>query len=87
MSSFLLTRPSRGATGPDLTNPDDIFISTHTPLAGRDPVYASLSGVNTISTHTPLAGRDIETSVVLLFFSISTHTPLAGRDQEGIQRL
>ena len=36
-SEFLLTRPSRGATRsllPALTFPN---ISTHTPLAGRDP--------------------------------------------------
>ena len=34
-------------------------ISTHTPLAGRDVVWALPSGAVPISTHTPLAGRDI----------------------------
>ena len=34
------------------------FISTHTPLAGRDRVVGSGSRFNRISTHTPLAGRD-----------------------------
>ncbi len=34
-------------------------ISTHTPLAGRDPSCAGTVGSSSaISTHTPLAGRD-----------------------------
>ena len=33
---FLLTRPSRGATGILKDTVDDVKISTHTPLAGRD---------------------------------------------------
>ena len=34
------------------------FISTHTPLAGRDRVQQILQNMQDISTHTPLAGRD-----------------------------
>ena len=34
--SFLLTRPLRGATGEIVRKTDMIYISTHTPLAGRD---------------------------------------------------
>ena len=34
-------------------------ISTHTPLAGRDPIESPLLMFVRISTHTPLAGRDI----------------------------
>ena len=37
---------------------DDITISTHTPLAGRDNMRALSELFNDISTHTPLAGRD-----------------------------
>ena len=33
---FLLTRPSRGVTNIIHIARTDIFISTHTPLAGRD---------------------------------------------------
>ena len=57
---FLLTRPSRDVTGisPDYIN--QMAISTHTPLAGRDNQLSyNLLGEIAISTHTPLAGRDI----------------------------
>ena len=58
------------------------MISTHTPLAGRDPfVVAAFSGI-LISTHTPLAGRDVFIFAISEdFYNISTHTPLAGRDR------
>ena len=36
VSQFLLTRPSRGATSLPVSRIQDIEISTHTPLAGRD---------------------------------------------------
>ena len=36
-----------------------MVISTHTPLAGRDDVWAVFEQIGGISTHTPLAGRDI----------------------------
>ena len=36
-SKFLLTRPSRGATQYKLCGSAFVIISTHTPLAGRDP--------------------------------------------------
>ena len=56
-------------------------ISTHTPLAGRDP-YSGLGHVAVvISTHTPLAGRDVLNARVCRKDAISTHTPLAGRDK------
>ena len=55
---FLLTRPSRGATG-QATLLHWIFqISTHTPLAGRDYNQKQVDISFQISTHTPLAGRD-----------------------------
>jgi len=57
--SFLLTRPSRGATNHLLGASADYFISTHTPLAGRDLKDSGFDAVIDISTHTPLAGRDI----------------------------
>ena len=36
----------------------EIPISTHTPLAGRDPFAFDPALLMMISTHTPLAGRD-----------------------------
>ena len=60
---------------------DDLSISTHTPLAGRDSAdIDSLTGDTMISTHTPLGGRDGSGSQRLHTAGISTHTPLAGRD-------
>ena len=34
------------------------YISTHTPLAGRDKRFVAMQRLPYISTHTPLAGRD-----------------------------
>ena len=39
----------------------EFFISTHTPLAGRDNALLTAEIDNPISTHTPLAGRDQDT--------------------------
>ena len=57
---FQPTRPLRGATeaAQDLT--DQIDISTHAPLAGRDQsAPADVRCRTPISTHAPLAGRDL----------------------------
>ena len=57
---FLLTRPSQDVTDIDLGWLIKAYISTHTPLAGRDiDCRSDCAGCN-ISTHTPLAGRDYE---------------------------
>ena len=55
---FLLTRPSRGATGRTRVDHSGQRISTHTPLAGRDHMEWTWCITESISTHTPLAGRD-----------------------------
>ena len=56
-------------------------ISTHTPLARRDPQPQSQRNSEAlISTHTPLARRDQGTSCPSEQSPISTHTPLARRD-------
>ncbi len=59
---------------------EQTFISTHTPLAGRDRLGTVSVRDIWISTHTPLAGRDINRFFSLNLLMISTHTPLAGRD-------
>ena len=56
------------------------WISTHTPLAGRDAEKEKAHAAEKISTHTPLAGRDVIKNVIDSGDYISTHTPLAGRD-------
>ena len=37
---------------------EQVSISTHAPLAGRDDLKAAGDGGYQISTHAPLAGRD-----------------------------
>ena len=39
---------------------EEAWISTHTPLAGRDGIMFTMRNIILISTHTPLAGRDEE---------------------------
>ena len=58
-----------------------VWISTHTPLTGRDEVFKIYTGLPTISTHTPLTGRDDVNSEYPFVMHISTHTPLTGRDR------
>ena len=77
---FLLTRPSRDVTGRLSCCRIVFYISTHTPLAGRDIYAYELKQELVISTHTPLAGRDIDDAKFPFSLRISTHTPLAGRD-------
>ena len=77
---FLLTRPSRGATGINTWKALCVVISTHTPLAGRDSISDTGRTTTNISTHTPLAGRDTIHRTNVQTKIISTHTPLAGRD-------
>ena len=56
-------------------------ISTHTSLAGGDPMAYNFAFCVLISTHTSLAGGDLKPSVRLTFIlAISTHTSLAGGD-------
>ena len=55
---FLLTRLLRGATNVFSNRPGIGRISTHTPLARRDPRISARLPISRISTHTPLARRD-----------------------------
>ena len=74
----------RGATG-DLCLYCALYnISTHAPLAGRDPLDIKRYITGFISTHAPLAGRDGAVSGhAELWPKISTHAPLAGRDVQS----
>ena len=55
---FQPTRPLRGATLAEDRVGHGESISTHAPLAGRDPRPRPRRGSTKISTHAPLAGRD-----------------------------
>ena len=68
VTSFLLTRLSRGATL--LSSVFSIFpivISTHTPLARRNDVILGTFPDTTISTHTPLARRNYDSIVCTVY--------------------
>ena len=71
----------RGATAYQVIYADGAKkISTHAPLAGRDPAKIAVGIIFEISTHAPLAGRDISNLRIYDTPRISTHAPLAGRD-------
>ena len=55
-NEFLLTHPSRGATHLKILFFIFLFISTHTPLTGCNPIFHQMNGWYVISTHTPLTG-------------------------------
>ena len=78
--SFLLTRPSRGATLEEGQNMQVTQFLLTRPSRGATTDNVSGENVGGISTHTPLAGRDETHTRVIDAFQISTHTPLAGRD-------
>ena len=54
-----------------------IWISTHTPLAGRDIFKMYIDKSFNISTHTPLAGRDCHGRffLPLLMDNFNSHAP------------
>ena len=56
-------------------------ISTHAPLAGRDPgVFGNTSNLKTFQPTRPLRGATNIVDVLSNQVDISTHAPLAGRD-------
>ena len=74
----------RGATLDGTLFAFHLAISTHAPLAGRDPLALTQEVAQfSISTHAPLAGRDFcNQRYHYGDRAISTHAPLAGRDAE-----
>ena len=76
----------RGATAYQVIYADGAKkISTHAPLAGRDPAKIAVGIIFEISTHAPLAGRDISNLRIYDTPRISTHAPLAGRDISNLR--
>ena len=84
-SSFLFqsTRPSRGETYVIHALLQQVHISIHSPLAGRDTAHQSTWARCDISIHSPLAGRDKMQEKISELQNISIHSPLAGRDIGG----
>ena len=62
------------------------FISTHTPLAGRD---GGVSGCGWLLpnfySHAPRGARQFRPALIAVLLEISTHTPLAGRDNKDLR--
>ena len=56
---FLLTRPMRDVTFGAGAGDKGVFVSTHTPHAGRDEFGLKGFAIVVVSTHTPHAGRDM----------------------------
>ena len=83
---FQPTRPLRGATALVVTDAGDVPISTHAPLAGRDPRYAArIAGSAKFQPTRPLRGATSLAPILTDTFEISTHAPLAGRDSKSVQ--
>ena len=82
MPTFLLTRPSRGATpSPSLHLPSSQNFYSHAPRGARPVKFIKESRLwEAISTHTPLAGRDsavcLSTCSEINFYS---HAPRGAR--------
>ena len=83
-SAFLLTRPSRGATRKGYRDFDLDLISTHTPLAGRDPPLLTISmALMYFYSHAPRGARpvlDMRGREMIHFYS---HAPRGAR-LEGV---
>ena len=79
--TFLLTRPSRGATSWNRPLLECFSISTHTPLAGRNTIsiYAIVPFRQFLLTR-PSRGATFFDLLFMRLTGISTHTPLAGRN-------
>ena len=85
MEKFLLTRPSRGATEDALKLMLREYISTHTPLAGRDTGIAPVFYTYEFLLTRPSRGATFNEWTEEKPDIISTHTPLAGRDDVGTE--
>ena len=69
---FQPTRPLRGATPEVCPPPEEVVISTHAPLAGRDCWLVAPCAYVSISTHAPLAGRDSKSvHITMYIFAIT----------------
>ena len=71
----------RGATDAKKLGDDEIYISTHAPLAGRDrPAFSVETAGKYFNPRAPCGARRRGLLISLLSYQISTHAPLAGRD-------
>ena len=79
---FQSTRPVRGETRIPQARQAGLYISIHSPRAGRDLVRPITKKVGlVISIHSPRAGRDaLELEKITGRILISIHSPRAGRD-------
>ena len=83
---FQSTRPVRGATKRLYTIEGDMFVSIHTPRAGRDLFDLLRRSISVVSIHAPRAGRDPVGMYSERVTMVSIHAPRAGRDCDGAPR-
>ena len=82
--SFLLTRPSRGATRDDGYAGYIHYISTHTPLAGRDENAASkVSGTIDFYSHAPRGARPKSWQQLPASQNFYSHAPRGARQEKS----
>ena len=82
MLLFLLTRPLRDVTSLYRRSVTIHYISTHTPLTGRDFYdYVEQKFWQYFYSHAPYGTWPISSSLIFSIALISTHTPLTGRDE------
>ena len=78
--TFLLTRPSRGATGLQSNTPARSLISTHTPLAGRDRMAKRiLHEICHFYSHAPRGARHLYDDFMALDTNFYSHAPRGAR--------
>ena len=82
---FQSTRPSRGETLASAINGRLLYISIHSPLAGRDAAKAGRPRPLRISIHSPLAGRDSYIQAARLATQFQSTRP--SRGETGSVRL
>ena len=81
ISLFQSTRPSRGATAHHRTDPREVQISIHAPLAGRDqPIQRGGEQPADFNPRAPRGARRGRRRPRREHPRISIHAPLAGRD-------
>ncbi len=84
-AKFLLTRPSRGATGLINGRKQTLRISTHTPLAGRDGLEAGKDALSShFYSHAPRgARREAQKLLASRFHNFYSHAPRGARPFEN----
>ena len=80
-SQFLLTRPSRGATGTTASDLENRNFYSHAPRGARQELADLVTERIQFLLTRPSRGATCRLNHLVRLYPISTHTPLAGRDK------